>query len=245
LCLWLTGELALTILKRYVLHAWSLSSEHYIPNPQLDFLPQEQKDHIRRAMMDLLRSHDHILRDLAAGIVPKIAQADWPTDWPGFLEALSAVIAESTNVVQVISVLKVLRGTKKIAFLWLMGEFTSETLTDESYFAVAPPIIHRLLAMQNNPSLLIRAKAQSVFRACVEQLEMYKDTSTYQAATRSLVEEIMGSWVKVLNHHLGTDVTGLSGDDYRHATKLVASTYKVLPSPSHDAERVNDRHSSC
>jgi hypothetical protein len=107
------------------------------------------------------------------------------------------------------------------------GEFISETLTDESYFTIAPPIIHRLLTMQTNPSPLIRAKAQSVFRACVEQLEMYKDTSAYQAATRILVEEIMGPWLEALNRHLGTDVTGLSGDEYRHAIKLIGSTYKV------------------
>jgi len=98
------------ILKRYVLRAWSLSSEHYVPNPQLDFLPQEQKNHIRHAMMDLLTAEDHVIRDIAASIVPKIAQADWPNDWPGFLEALSGVIAQSSDVTQVLSVLKVLRG---------------------------------------------------------------------------------------------------------------------------------------
>jgi hypothetical protein len=63
-------------------------------------------------MMDLLRAHDHTIHDLAAGIVPKIAQADWPNDWPGFLESLSSVISDSTDVTQVISVLKVLRGTQ-------------------------------------------------------------------------------------------------------------------------------------
>jgi len=98
------------ILKRYVLRAWSLSSEHYVPNPQLDFLPQEQKNHIRDAMMDLLTAEDHVIRDIAASVVPKIAQADWPNDWPGFLEALSKVITRSSDVTQVLSVLKVLRG---------------------------------------------------------------------------------------------------------------------------------------
>jgi hypothetical protein len=61
-------------------------------------------------MLHLLISPDHILRDLAANIVPKIAQADWPNDWPGFLEELSHVIEHSNNVTEVISVLKVLRG---------------------------------------------------------------------------------------------------------------------------------------
>lgn len=62
-------------------------------------------------MLHLLISPDHIIRDLATSIVPKIAQADWPNDWPGFLEELSAVISHSENVVEIISALRVLRGT--------------------------------------------------------------------------------------------------------------------------------------
>jgi hypothetical protein len=76
----------------------------------LEFLPQEQKQHVREAMLHLLASRDHVLRDLAANIVPKIAQADWPNDWPGFLEQLPNVISQSGDATYVISVLKVLRG---------------------------------------------------------------------------------------------------------------------------------------
>jgi importin-9 len=101
----------LTSLKRYVLRGWSLSSEQYTPNEELDFLPHEQKQNIRQAVLHLLVSPDHIIRDLAASILPKIAQADWPNDWPGFLEDLSNVIGNSTNIVELISTLKVLRGT--------------------------------------------------------------------------------------------------------------------------------------
>jgi hypothetical protein len=100
----------LTILKGYVLHSWSLSSERYIPNPQLDFLPQEQKQHIRQAMLHLLTSRYYVIRELSSTIVPKVAQADWPNDWPGFLEELSKVIHLSDNTIYIISVLKVLRG---------------------------------------------------------------------------------------------------------------------------------------
>jgi hypothetical protein len=61
-------------------------------------------------MLHLLVSPDHVIRDLAANIVPKIAQADWPNDWPGFLDELSTVIEHSGHVDEIISVLKVLRG---------------------------------------------------------------------------------------------------------------------------------------
>jgi len=76
----------------------------------LEFLPQEQKQNIREAMLHLLASRDHVLRDLPANISATIAQADWPNGWPGFLEQLSNVIGQSGDNTYIISVLKVLRG---------------------------------------------------------------------------------------------------------------------------------------
>ena len=103
-------QLSLTLLKRFVLHSWSISSEHYTPNEHLDFLSQDQKSKIRQEMIRLLLSPDHIIRELAANIVPKIASADWPNDWPRFLEELEVIISHSNDVPAIISTLKVLRG---------------------------------------------------------------------------------------------------------------------------------------
>ena len=64
-------------------------------------------------MLHLLVSENQVIRNLAANIVPKIAQADWPNDWPGFLEQLSNIIDHAKNANYVISVLKVLRGSFK------------------------------------------------------------------------------------------------------------------------------------
>ena len=88
--------------------------------------------------------------------------------------------------------------------------------------------MERLLAMQNDSSMLVRAKAQSVFRACVEQMEMYKDTGAYTNAVQTVVDAAMGPWLVSLNRSLGTDVSALSGQEYTDAVKLVRSTHKVL-----------------
>jgi hypothetical protein len=101
-------------------------------------------------------------------------------------------------------------------------------LTDDGYFSIVPPIMERLLSMQNDPSMRVRAKAQSVFRACVEQMEMYKDTSAYQGAVRTVVEAAMGPWLASLNQSFAMDVTALSGNEYTDAVKLIRSSYKVL-----------------
>jgi len=87
--------------------------------------------------------------------------------------------------------------------------------------------MERLLAMQNDSSMLVRAKAQSVFRACVEQIEMYKDTTAYTNAVRTIVDAAMGPWLVSLNQSLGTDVAALSGQKYSDAVKLIRSTHKV------------------
>ena len=79
--------------------------------------------------------------------------------------------------------------------------------------------------------MLVRAKAQSVFRACVEQMEMYKDTSAYTNAVRTVVDAAMAPWLVSLNQSLGTDVAALSGQQYSDAVKLIRSTHKVSSHP--------------
>jgi hypothetical protein len=106
-------------------------------------------------------------------------------------------------------------------------EFISETLTDDAYFSIVPPIMERLLQMQSDLSFRVRAKAQSVFRACVEQLEMYKDTSAYQHTVRTCIGAAMGPWIASLNSSLGVLVTGLSGGEFDAALKLKYASYKV------------------
>jgi hypothetical protein len=111
----------------------------------------------------------------------------------------------------------------------LIWEFLSETLTDESYFTVVPPITERLLSMQSDAGLLVRAKALSVFRACMEQMEMYKDTSAYRENVKRFIDGAMGPWVAALNKNLGVDITTVSDEDYNAAVKLTHATYKVCP----------------
>jgi hypothetical protein len=83
----------------------------FTPNQHhIGFLPQEQKSQIRVALMQLLVSRDHVIRDLTANVIPKVAQADCPNDWPGFLKELSQVIEQTDDVEEIISVLKILRG---------------------------------------------------------------------------------------------------------------------------------------
>ena len=82
--------------------------------------------------------------------------------------------------------------------------------------------------MQSNPSLLVRAKAQSVFRACIEQMEMYKEMSAYRDTVTAYIKSVMGPWVTSFNESLGLDITKLSGDDYNGAVKLQYAIYKVM-----------------
>ena len=89
--------------------------------------------------------------------------------------------------------------------------------------------MQRLLSMQSDSSFLVRAKAQSVFRACVEQMEMYKDTEMYQDAVRSFIESAMGPWMDRLNQNLNVDVASLAGDEFNNAVKLKYGTHKVRP----------------
>jgi hypothetical protein len=139
--------------------------------------------------MHLLTSDDHLIRDLVANIIPKIAQADWPNDWAGFLPQLSSMV-DSGDENLTISVLRILR------------EFISETLTDDHYFTVVSPIMERLLKMQSSPSFRLRAKALSVFRACIEQMEMYSNMDTYVEIETAFIESGVDRWIVALDLNL-------------------------------------------
>jgi hypothetical protein len=103
-------------------------------------------------------------------------------------------------------------------------EFISETLTDDSYFTIVPPIIERLLQMQSHPSFSVRAKALSVFRACIEQMEMYKDTNTYRQTVYSFIESIVDPWIHALDGNLRINVDHFD----ETVVRLTHATYKVI-----------------
>jgi hypothetical protein len=108
-----------------------------------------------------------------------------------------------------------------------MGEFISETLTDDSYFSIAPATIEKLLEMQNDQSFLVRAKALSVFRACMEQMEMYKDTTAYQKIVREYVEGHIPAWINSFERNLGLNVTAFDGEAFDVSVKSIHAIYKV------------------
>jgi hypothetical protein len=113
----------------------------------------------------------------------------------------------------------------------LIKEFISETLTDETYFSIAPAILEKLLGMQNDQSFLVREKALSVFRACVEQMEMYKDTSKYHVIVREYLERHLPAWITSFETNLSLNVTTFSGEIFDASVKLTYAIYKVHLSP--------------
>jgi hypothetical protein len=104
-------------------------------------------------------------------------------------------------------------------------EFISETLTDDSYFSVVPAILSRLLDMQSDHSFLVRAKALSVYRACIEQMEMYKDIKAHRTDIFSYVDSALGPWVLAINQNLSAGENGVSED----TVKLANACRKVVP----------------
>ena len=80
--------------------------------------------------------------------------------------------------------------------------------------------------MQSHSSYLLRAKALSVFRACMEQMEMYKDTSAYQGIVKEYIQRHLTPWILALQTNISVDLT--STDDCTDIVKLVHACYKVL-----------------
>jgi len=66
-----------------------------------------------------------------------------------------------------------------------------------------------------------------VFRSCMEQMEMYKDTSAYRENVKRFIDGAMGPRVAALNKNLAVDIATLSVKDYNAAVKFTHATYKV------------------
>lgn len=66
-----------------------------------------------------------------------------------------------------------------------------------------------------------------MFRSCMEQMEMYKDTSAYRENVKRFIDGAMGPRVAALNKNLAVDIATLSVKDYNAAVKLTHATYKV------------------
>ena len=174
-------QAALLYLKTFVLACWSPQFDEF--NGQL-YADEGKRAQIRQSLLDLAVSgrDERKIKSAASLVVSKIATADFPDDWPDLLPTVLNVVGTGTDTQ--------LQGALKV-----LNELVDDCFTDEQFFKVARDLVKVLYDVAVNESQRpnLRALAVSVFRSCLDTLEMVMDD--HKAEVKGFADEALAGWI--------------------------------------------------
>ncbi|KAI0401273.1 armadillo-type protein [Xylaria palmicola] len=155
-------QAALSTLRRFIEDNWSGENDDGPVIP----IDDNVKDQIRPLVLDLALNFDgdRKIKTAASFVVGKIANVDWPEQWPLLLPTLLSIIPTG-NDNQIHGALKVL------------SDLVEESLSDDQFFSMAQDIVKVVYETAINESRkpTLRALAVSVFRGCFDLMDTVKD----------------------------------------------------------------------
>lgn len=115
-------------------------------------------------------------------VVSKIANVDFPDQWPALLPTLLQVIPNGPDAQ--------LHGALKVLL-----DLVDDSLSDDQFFSVARDIVAAVygVAVNDNRKGFLRALAISVFRSCFEIMEIVKDEHGQEV--KGFAEETLKAWL--------------------------------------------------
>jgi hypothetical protein len=113
--------------------------------------------------------------------VSKIANVDFPDQWPNLLPALLHIIPNATDAQ--------LHGALKV-----LSDLVDDSLSEDQFFSVARDIVNVVydVALNDNRKPLLRALAVSVFRGTFDIMDMVKDE--HGPEVKGFAEEVLNAW---------------------------------------------------
>ncbi|KAL5118322.1 hypothetical protein ACEQ8H_003832 [Pleosporales sp. CAS-2024a] len=174
-------QAALLYMKNLVLAGWSPSFEEY--KGQL-LVSDDNKPPLRQQLLALATTDqlDGKLKAAAGLVVSKIANADYPDQWPDLLDHLLQLIPVATD--------GQLHGALKV-----LSELVDDCFNETTFFAIAPRLVKVMfdVAANEQPRPVLRALACSVFRGCFDIMEMVMED--HKAMVKSFADEILHEWI--------------------------------------------------
>ncbi|RQM05733.1 hypothetical protein DH86_00003596, partial [Scytalidium sp. 3C] len=171
---------ALSVLRRFVEKNWSGQTDDEGPAIPIADATKEQ---LRVQLLQLATSNDENRRvkSAASYVVSKIANIDFPDDWPALLPTLLQVIPNATD--------SQLHGALKV-----LSDLVEDSLSEDQFFSVARDIIKTVydVAVNEGRKYILRALAVSVFRGCFDIMDMVKDE--HGPEVKGFAEEALSAW---------------------------------------------------
>lgn len=114
-------------------------------------------------------------------VVGKIANSDFPEQWPSLLPTLLNVIPTGTD--------GQLHGALRV-----LSDLVDESLSDEQFFSMAQSIVKVVydVALNENRKPILRALAISVFKGCFDLMDQVKDD--HPKEVKGFADEALKGW---------------------------------------------------
>ncbi|KAG4429736.1 hypothetical protein IFR05_014787 [Cadophora sp. M221] len=170
---------ALLLLRTFVERNWSGESDDG-PAVQID---EQVKEVLRGQILELATSGDadRKIKSAASYVVSKIANVDYPDQWPNLLPAILHLIPNATD--------DQLHGALKV-----LSDLVEDSLSEDQFFSVARDIVNVVhnVAVSDSRKLLLRALAVSVFRGTFDIMDMVKDE--HGPEVKGFADEVLSAW---------------------------------------------------
>lgn len=174
-------QAALLYLKTWALACWSPQFDEF--NGQL-YSDEGKKSQIRQSLLDLALSgrDERKIKSAASLVVSKIATADFPDEWPDLLPTVLNIVGQGNDAQ--------LQGALKV-----LNELVDDCFTDDQFFKVARDLVKVVydVAVNESRKSTLRALAVSVFRSCLDTLEMVMED--HKEDVRAFAQEALSGWI--------------------------------------------------
>ncbi|KAI4863414.1 ARM repeat-containing protein, partial [Hypoxylon rubiginosum] len=174
---------ALSALRLFIEKNWTADSDD---GPSVPIVPiaDSVKDQIRPMILDLALNEggdDRRIKTAASYTVGKIANVDFPDQWPSLLPTLFENIQNGSD-------------TQVHGALIVLQDLVDESLSDDQFFSMARDIVKVVydIAINENRKLTLRALAVSVFRGCFDLMDTVKEE--HPKDVLAFAEEAMKGW---------------------------------------------------
>ncbi|KAI0999765.1 hypothetical protein K3495_g8435 [Podosphaera aphanis] len=211
---------ALLILKRWVENFWQSTDQEDATTLGPVILDDGSKELLRNKMFELATSEslDRKIRNSASYVVTKIANIDFPDQWPDLLSKLLLIIPSSSDAR--------LHGALRVLF-----DLVEDALSEDEFFTVARDILKAVfdVATNENRKPVLRAFATSIFRETFNMMEMVKDQ--YGSEVKMFADEALTAWSPLFLHVMKTPLpqrTDCSGDVPEYRRGLIALKLQVM-----------------
>ncbi|OAQ90061.1 importin beta-5 subunit [Purpureocillium lilacinum] len=219
-------QAAITSLRQFVVDNWA--NDEPGDEPPIP-ISEEAREHVKRSLLDLAigLEEDRKVKTQSSYTVGKIAIHDFPEKWPNLLPSVLGVMASGTDIQ--------LRGALRV-----LGFLTEESISDDQFFSMARDIANALTEVVHNTSRgpMMRALAISVFRSCLDLMNMVKDAHAQEVEefARGLLEGDGGAnpgwmtfFILVLRETLPpADLSERQPDDWNSIIALKLQVAKTL-----------------